>query len=168
MGEQAQTLKTVVELVVELLTKLTNSGQVQDTEVGTDTLISSTVYYQMPTEQRPVLEADDVKVRQIDGSPLPVMGIAWVEVQVGQTMYLLKATFIEMMYSALLGMDVLVHTGGNLDFQLKELRLNGERIKCITSAEKPFVGRVVVSKTTVIPSGHEAVVPGTITRRSEQ
>ena len=123
-------------------------GVVRDTKCrflidtgSTDTLISSTVYYQMPTEQRPVLETDDVTVRQIDGSPLPVMGIAWVEVQVGRTTHLLKATFIEMNYSALLGMDFLVHTGGKLDFQLKELRLNGEIIKCTTSAGEPFVGR---------------------------
>ena len=150
-------------------------GVVRDTKCrflidtgSTDTLISSTVYYQMPTEQRPVLETDDVKVRQIDGSPLPVMGIAWVEVQVGRTTHLLKATFIEMNYSALLGMDFLVHTGGKLDFQLKELRLNGERIKCTTSAGEPFVGRVVVLETTVIPPGHEALVPGIIARRSEQ
>ena len=124
------------------------------------------MYYQIPKEQRPVLETEGVQVRQVDGSPLAVLGIAWVEVQVGRTTHLVKAIFTDMNYPGILGMDFLVPTGGNLDFQANEWKLNGEKIRCTGSAGEPFVGRVVVAKTTVVPSGHEAVVPGMVARRS--
>ncbi|XP_038053996.1 uncharacterized protein LOC119726413 [Patiria miniata] len=132
---------------------------------STDTLISSTVYYQIPKEKRPILETEEVQVKQVDGSRLPVLGIAWVEVQVGRTTHQVRAVFTEMKYSGILCMDFLVPTGGNIDFQSRDWRLNGERIRCTNGAGEPFVGRVVVSRTTVIPSGHEAVVPGIIARK---
>ena len=56
-------------------------------------------------------------------------------------------------------------TGGNLDFNTKEWRINGERVQCTSSAGVPFIGRIVIAETTIIPSGHEAVVPGIIARR---
>ena len=104
---------------------------------STDTLICSTVYYQIPKEQRPVLETNDVQVRQVDGSPLAVLGTAWVDVQIGRTKHPVKAVFTEMKCSGILGMDFLLPTGGNLDFQTQEWRLNGEKIRCSSSAEEP-------------------------------
>ena len=71
-----------------------------------------------------------------------------------------------MNYPGILGMDFVVPTGGNLDFQANKWKLKGEKIRCTGSAGEPFVGRVVVAKTTVVPSGHEAVVPGMVARRS--
>ena len=135
---------------------------------STDTLICSTVYYQIPKEQRPVLETNDVQVRQVDGSPLAVLGTAWVDVQIGKTKHPVKAIFTEMKCSGILGMDFLLPTGGYLDFQTQEWRVNGERIRCTSSAGEPFVGRVVVAESTVIPPGHEAVVPGTVARKQEE
>ncbi len=110
------------------------------------------------------METEGVQVKQIEGSPLAVLGSALAEVQVGRTTQLVKVTFTEMKYPGILGMDFLLPTGGNLDFQLKELQLSGERIKCTSIAGESFIGRVVVSRTTVIPSGHEAVVPGVLSR----
>ena len=52
---------------------------------STDTLISSTVYCQIPREKRPTLDAEKVQARQIDGSPLGVLGTVWVDVQMGST-----------------------------------------------------------------------------------
>ena len=63
---------------------------------------------------------------------------------------------------AMLGMDFMLPQGASIDLQSLELRLNGEHIKCTGSTGEPFVGRVVVAETTVIPSGHEAVVPGIV------
>ena len=93
---------------------------------STDTLISSAIYHQIPKERRPVLETEGVRVKQIDGSPLVVLGSAVLEIKIGRTIQLVKVTFTEMKYPGILGMDFLVPTGGSLDFQLKELRLHGE------------------------------------------
>ena len=131
-------------------------------------LIDTSVYYMIPKEQRPVLQTEGVQVRQVDGSPLAVLGYAWVEVQVGRTTHPVKAIFTEMKCSGILGMDFLLPTGGYLDFQTKEWKLNGERIRCTSSAGEPFVGRIVVAETTTIPSGHEALVPGIIKSVSDQ
>ena len=151
-------------LFVEGLVRSTKCRFLIDTG-STDTLISSEVYHKIPKEKRPVLETVDVQVKQVDGSQLAVLGKALVEVQVGRTTHPVKAVFAEMKYSGILGMDFLVPTGGNIGFQLREWRLNGERIKCLNGAGEPFIGRVVVSQTTVIPPGHEAVVPGKIARK---
>ena len=134
---------------------------------STDTLISSTIYYQIPREKRPALDAEKVQVRQVDGSPLEVLGTAWVDVQVGRTTHPVKAVRIKMKCQGILGMDFLLPTGGYLDFQTQGWRMNGERIKCTSSTGDPFVGRVVVTKTTVLPSGHDALIPGRIAGREE-
>ena len=42
---------------------------------STDTLLNSSVYYEIPAAQRPVLEKG-IKVRQVDGTPLAVLGVA--------------------------------------------------------------------------------------------
>ena len=56
----------------------------------------------------------------------------------------------------------LLPTRGSLDFQRLELCINSERIKCTGSSGDAFVGRVVVAAMTVIPPGHETIIPGTI------
>mgnify|MGYP000034807019 CR=1 FL=1 len=129
---------------------------------STDTLISGKVFHQIAKEQRPVLQPEGSKIRQVDGSPLAAMGTAWVDIQLGRTAYPVRAIFADVKYDGILGMDFLLPTGGTLDFQSLELRLNGERMKCTSGAGEPFIGRVMVAETTEIPAGHEAVVPGTV------
>ena len=129
---------------------------------STDTLVSSRVYHEMAKEQRPVLEVEETNIQQVDGSPLSVMGIAWVDVQLGRTVCPVRAIFADIRYDGILGMDFLLPTCGNLDFRSLELRLNGERLKCTSGAGEPFIGRVLVAETTEIPAGHEAVVPGEV------
>ncbi len=124
-------------MFVEGLVRATKCRFLIDTG-STDTLISSSIFYEIPKEQRPVLETDGVVVRQVDGSRIPTLGKAAVEVQVGRTTHMVKAIFTEMKYPGILGMDFLLPTGGTLDFQSKEWRLNGERIKCTGRAGGSF------------------------------
>ena len=119
---------------------------------STETLISRSVYQEIAKERRPVLETDVTNVQQVDGSPLSVMGVAWVDVQVGKTTHPVKAIFADMKCAGILGMTFLLPTCGILDFRSLELRLNGEQIKCTNSAGEPFIGRVLVAETTEIPS----------------
>ena len=134
---------------------------------ATDTLISLTVYYQLPKEQRPELESCEAKVRQVDGSPLTVYGTAWVDLQIGRTVHPVRAVFADIGVPAMLGMNWLVPTQGSLDFRKLELCVNGERIKCTGSRGEPFVGRVVVAETIEIPPGHEVIVAGSIAGQCE-
>ncbi len=62
---------------------------------STDTLISSEVYYKIPKERRPLMGEGSVQVRQVDGSPLSVLGIADVEIQIGRTTQSVRAIFTE-------------------------------------------------------------------------
>ena len=135
---------------------------------STETLIDSEVYYRMPTEKRPVLEQDGVQVTQVDGSPLSVLRVADVEINVGRTTQLVRAVFTSMRSSGILGMDFLMATGGKLDFGSRKLTISGEEIRCTGLARAPFVGKVVVLENTVIPSpaGHEAVIPGIVMRKT--
>ena len=134
---------------------------------SSDTVVSSSVYHTIPKEQRPTLETDGLNIEQVDGSPLAAMGTAWVEVQVGKTVSSVKVIFADMPYAGILGMNFLLSTGASLDLQTLQLKMNGERIRCTNGAGEPFIGRVVVTETKVIPSGHEAVVPGVIRRLCE-
>ena len=134
---------------------------------ATDTIISPTVYYKLPREQQPVLENCDTGVRQVDGSSLKVYGSAWVDLQIGRSVYPVRAIFADISIPAMLGMDWLLQAHGSLDFRKLELCVNGERIKCTESAGEPFVGRVVVTETTKIPPGHETIVAGAIVGQCE-
>lgn len=134
---------------------------------SSDTVVSSSVYHRIPREQRPTLQTESLKIEQVDGSPLAAVGAAWVEIQIGKSVAAVKVIFADMPYSGILGMNFLLSTGASLDLQTLQLRLNGEQIQCTTSSGEPFVGRVVVTETKVIPSGHEAVVPGAIRRLCE-
>ena len=133
---------------------------------STETLIDSEVYYNIPTEKRPVLEPDSVQVTQVDGSPLSVLGVADVEINVGRTTQLVRAVFTSIRSSGILGMDFLMATGGKLDFGSQKLTMSGEEIRCTGLAGTPFVGKVVVLENTVIPAGHEAVNPGIVIRKT--
>ena len=64
---------------------------------STDTLVSSRVYHEMAKEQRPVLEVEETNIQQVDGSPLSVMGVAWVDVPFGRKVCPLRAIFADTM-----------------------------------------------------------------------
>ena len=98
----------------------------------------------------------------MDGTPLKTLGTAWVELKIGRTTYPVNVIFADISLPAMLGMDWLLPTCGNLDFRNMELNLNGERIKCQSGAGETFVGRVVVTETTVIPAWYEAMVAGAV------
>ena len=129
---------------------------------STDTLIDMSVYHQIPKEQRPELETCGIGVRQVDGSPLQVCGSAWVDLKIGKTVCPVRAVFADIPLPGMLGMNWLLAIGGSLDLHKMELNINGERIKCTGSDGESFVGRVVVTETTVIPPGHEVIAAGTI------
>ena len=154
-------------LYVEGIVRKTKCRFLVDTG-STDTLISSKTYYQMPKEQRPSLLDYDGRVQQVDGKPLEVLGVAWVDIQVGRTVAPVKAIIAEIRCAGILGMDFLMATGGVLNFQSKRWMLNGESIQCTDGGGEPFVGRVLVAETTEIRGGHEAVVPGVVATKSQE
>ena len=126
----------------------------------TDTIISAEAYYTIPLERRPKLEDQGVRVLQADGKPLETLGVALVDVCVGRTTYTVRVVFAKVSVQGILGMDFLLPTRGKLDFGRRELVLNGEHVKCTSRSGAPLCARVVVSQTTVIPAGHETLVPG--------
>ena len=134
---------------------------------STDTIVNASIYHMIDSKQRPKLEQEAIQIQQVDGSPLPILGAAWVEIQIGQTTQLVKVIFADIKCSGILGMDFLLPTGGSLDFRRLSLKMNGEEIKCTSQAGEPFVGRLVVSSTTSVPAGHEAIIPGRIANKNE-
>ena len=134
---------------------------------STDTIVNASIYHMIDSKQRPKLEQEAIQIQQVDGSPLPILGAAWAEIQVGQTTQLMKVIFADIKCSGILGMDFLLPTGGSLDFRRLSLKMNGEEIKCTSQAGEPFVGRLVVSSTTSVPAGHEAIIPGRIANKNE-
>ena len=134
---------------------------------STDTIINTSVYYQMVPEQRPSLENQTVRILQVDGSPLQVLGVAWVEVNIGKTIRSIRAIFADIKCQGILGMDFLLPTRGILDFQKLALVINGEEIVCTSHIGNPFIARVEVAESRKVPAGHEAIIPGRITKRNQ-
>ena len=134
---------------------------------STDTIISSNTYYNIVTGQRPKLETSNTHLQQVDGTPLSVLGVAWVEIQIGKTTQTVKAIFADIKCPGILGMDYLLPTMGSLDFRTLTLNINGEHIPCTSKAGRHFTARVVVAETITIPPGHEAIVQGCITKRNQ-
>ena len=130
---------------------------------STDTILSGSVFYQIPVEKRPILQINEVRVRQANGSLMGnIMGTAELDIQVGQTVIPVCAIFADIPVPGILGMDFFLPARGTLDFRSLELNVNGEKIKCTDEVGSVFCYRVVVEKTTSVPAGHEAIVPGYI------
>lgn len=62
---------------------------------STDTIVNISLYYLIDNKQRPQLEQETIQIQQVDGSPLPVLEAAWVEIQVGHTTQLVKVIFAD-------------------------------------------------------------------------
>ena len=135
---------------------------------STDTIISASTYHKIERERRPILKTVNVNIQQVDGTPLPVLGAALVEIQIGKAVHLVNAIFADIKCEGILGMDFLLPTGGNLDFKSMVLNLNGERLKCTNAYGISFVGRVVATTDVTVPPGHEAIICGRITNRQEE
>ena len=103
----------------------------------------------------------------MDGSPLEVLGTAWVDISIGKTTQSVKAVVAVIKAEGILGMDFLLQTQGVLNFQRCSLHIQGEEIPCSTQRGEPFVARIKVACTTSIPPGHEAIIPGEIVDKSE-
>ena len=134
---------------------------------STDTIISATTYYRMPKESQPELQSFTENIQQVDGTPLQVLGTAWIDICVGRTIHSIKAIFADIKCQGILGMDFLLPTQGVLNFQRRSIHIHGEEIACTTQSGEPFVGRVEVACTTTIPAGHEAIIPGRIINKTE-
>ena len=131
---------------------------------ATDTVLSYTFFYEISQEKRLKLTTRGSRVRTADGSLLQTIGGAYVEVQVGRTTLPLNIVFGNIgTMEGILGMDFLVPTRGCLDFNTMELKINGEKVRCTGNKGEQFCARVVVEKTTIVPPGHEAIVPGQLT-----
>ena len=129
-----------------------------------DTVLSSELYYQITNESRPQLTTIGAEIRNADGSKMETLGSAWIEIQVGRTTCPVHAVSGNTgQIKGILGMDFLLPTQGTLDFQTLELKLNGERIRCTDTQGSGLCARVVVSETTIVPAGHEVLVPGYVT-----
>ena len=81
---------------------------------STDTIISASTYHKIERERRPILKTVNVNIQQVDGTPLPVLGAALVEIQIGKAVHLVNAIFADIKCEGILGMDFLLPTGGNL------------------------------------------------------
>ena len=135
---------------------------------STDTIISASTYHKIERERRPILKTVNVNIQQVDGTPLPVLGAALVEIQIGKAVHLVNAIFADIKCEGILGMDFLLPTGGNLDFKSMVLNLNGDRLNCTNAYGISFVGRVVATKNVTVPPGHEAIICGRITNRQQE
>lgn len=120
------------------------------------------MYYSIAKEQRPVLEQDNVRVQQVDGTPLDVLGVAWTEVKVGKTIFPVKVIFANIRNQVILGMDFLIPTAGVLDFFRLELILNGEHIRCLNQIGRSFLRRILVKETIEVQPGQETLAQGEI------
>lgn len=126
---------------------------------STDTLISSSTYYSIPVNNRPVLK-EGVRVQQANGASLETLGSAWVDVQIGPVCESVLVVVAHIDTPGILGMNFLLATEGTVDLANRQLCLRGERIPCTIEGERSFCARVVVKENIRIPPGHEAIVQG--------
>ena len=134
---------------------------------STDTIVSASIYHKIEKESRPELQPFTDRIQQVDGSPLEVLGTAWVDIIIGKTTQSIKAIFANIKCEGILGMDFLLQTQGVLNFQRCSLQIHGEEIPCSTQRGEAFVARVKVACSTTIPPGHEAIVPGYIADKND-
>ena len=131
---------------------------------ATDTLLSTSLYYQISADVRPGLSKVASELHQADGKPIGTSGSAQLEIRVGATTRIMRVIFADLKVAGLLGMDFLLSTGGILDMGALELSLGNERVRCTTAEGEPLLPSVMVRDTIEIPSGKEYLISGYVNR----
>ena len=131
---------------------------------STQTVLSTVAYIRLPKGKRPKLNSMESCIKQADGTPIEAWGHAIMDLQIGEKSQSLMITVASIKGDGILGMDFLLATGGNLDFDRLKLQIDGEQIPCRDDEDLLFCARVVISQTTTIPANQEVVVPVKITR----
>ena len=125
---------------------------------SSDTVISSEIFNQIPIVSRPLLKKMDMAICQADGGYLTVMGRAEMELEVGSMILRLPIVVADLHNTGILGMDFLLATNSQLDLHELQIQIGEEVVACTTEQAEPFC-MVVATKKTIIPSGHEAIIP---------
>ena len=90
------------------------------------------------SKERSLCDMDSTNIQQVDGSQLSVMGVAWVDVQLGRTTFPVRA-ILPMSNMTVYWAWISYCHWQKFDFLSLELRLNGERLKCTSSTGEPFM-----------------------------
>ena len=119
---------------------------------STQTVLSTVAYIRLPKGKRPKLNSMESCIKQADCTPIEAWGHAIMDLQIGEKSQSLMITVASIKGDGILGMDFLLATGGNLDFDRLKLQIDGEQIPCRDDEDLLFCARVVISQTTTIPA----------------
>ena len=146
------------------------TGSLLDTQVdflidsgSADTLLSTSVFNQIPRKERPTLSSPILDLVQANGSFLPNIGGAQMVVQIGKHKVRQKVVVADIEDEAILGTKFLFTVGGTVDFKLQQIITSDDCIQCDASHHETLA-RVKLTQTCRIPPGHEAILPGQIKR----
>ena len=102
-----------------------------------------------------------------DGSFCEVEGNLMLNVVLGREHFELEFVVANITDEAILGMPALCKMGCVLDFEKNQLICKGARIQCFDQKRNPFVGKVVVCRTTRVPPRCEYFVSSRLNKAEE-
>ena len=122
-------------------------------------MISTSFFNGLPKQQQPALAEPQVGIMMADGTLMDVLGMAMMEVSIGDVRRQLSVTVAEIDQLAIIGMDFLHATKAVINVHEHAVVMDGKKFVCKDERAQPFCARVVVASSKAIPAGHEALVP---------
>ena len=143
------------------------TGYVQDQAVdflldigATETFISHEKYQQLLGAGLPTLLQKQEHVSLANGDPLEVTGRMQVKITLGGSALVVPVTVAHIACPAILGLDYLLMSGSVLDVPQLKLYCGGRSVPLRDEKAKPFLGRIMVDRTAMVPAGGEVLLSG--------
>ena len=126
------------------------------------TILSRTLLENWPCETRPDLTPVNLHLVTATGDSSPFLGMAEVEITLGNQKLLHDVLFADIKNDGILGMDFLTKHQCDMFLSKNHLLLNGEKIVCFRSSVDaiPSHSRIAVIETVEVPPESEIIVKG--------
>ena len=121
------------------------------------TVISTRVFKEIPSHQRPKLRPYTRTLNQAGGDPLQVLGMADMTIKIGKQKLKHTIVIADCVDSGILGLDFLVEHGGQIDLKSGSVKLCGTSVP-LNWQKQQTCCRVAVAETVLVKAGHRMIV----------
>ena len=130
----------------------------------TITIVSSRTFHHMKPDERPQLEPCPKRLLSADDSPIPVLGMATMNITVGTKLVQHQVIVADIADEGILGTDFFREHQVIIDFGRKKVICDGENIAARVRTSRDKCCRIVVAENTTIPAKSRTILPSKATR----
>ena len=127
-------------------------------------IISSSVYNKIPLEHKPKLETSYEQVTLADGRPMENKGHGVMKLKINDLTLETDIWVADICCEGIIGLDFFRKHECKLDFSHDTISIGSTNVNCKVKGLQQVCCRVLVNETLSIPSGHEMIIQGKLSR----